>query len=139
MAHGPITRENTYTYIHTRPWGSVHCCGANQQASKQASRQAGKFRSCSTDDERNGRLVCVFRLFPGMWKDLDGWMDGKQDISNYLPTFRYLSILWPCFSRMDAHFIFSFPSLPACYTTTTPGVTLGVIYLSIYLDKPRQV
>ena len=122
MAHGPITRENTYTYTHApggfHPHPLLWC------------KQASKFRSRSTDDERNGRLVCVFRLFPGMWKDLDGWMDGKQDISNYLPTFRYLSILWPCFSRMDAHFIFSFPSLPACYTTTTPGVTLGVIYLS---------
>ena len=119
---GPITRENTYTYTHApggfHPHPLLWC------------KQASKFRSRSTDDERNGRLVCVFRLFPGMWKDLDGWMDGKQDISIYLSIYSLaLSHGWMLIS-----FLFLTP-LPACYTTHAWSYPRR--YLSIWTSRDK--
>ena len=121
MAHGPITRENTYTYTHApggfHPHPLLWC------------KQASKFRSRSTDDERNGRLVCVFRLFPGMWKDLDGWMDGKQDISIYLSIYSLaLSHGWMLIS-------FSLPDPPASLLHHHDAWSYLGRYLSIYLSR----
>ena len=126
MAQGPITRENTYTYIHTRPWGFPFPFPSPSIAVVQASKKASRQVSFVFHGWRTERTVGV--CFQAVSRHVEGfgWVDGWKAGYIYLSIYLFSGLV----SRMDAHFIFSFPSLPACYTTTTPGVTLGVIYLS---------